>query len=141
MTWFQIPDIGAADTAPANTTISFHHSLIREESLISKETLIREEPLVRVESLIREAAFPTDLFLIRTRVLIRPFLYKLSHQVSRIKARPGRPFTMHKIISMCGHHAPNMDGDRCNLLLYSYVVMGLCRTDDEIQLVGGVHHE
>lgn len=139
MTWIQLPDQRVPEAAPADTKNRLHHSLIRKRSLI------------------REIAFQTQLFLIRTQGLIRLFLYKFSQQVCRIKVRLRLPITMHKIISVCGHHAPNIGGDRCNLircsftaflpfqvlnhLLYRYVVIGLTGTDDEIQFVGGVYHE
>lgn len=139
MTWIQLPDQEVADTAPVNIKIRLHHSLIRKKPLI------------------REIAFPTHPILIRTQILIRLFLYEFSQQIRRIKVRLRLPITIYQKISMCSHHAPNIRGDRCNLircsltaflpfqvlnhLLYRYVVIGLSGTDDEIQFIEGVYHD
>ena len=138
MTWIQLPDQRVADTVPANIKTRLHHSLIRKNSLI------------------REIAFPTHPYLIRSQNLIRLFIYKFSQQICCIKIQLP-PITIYQKISMCGHHAPNIGGDRCNLircsftaflpfqvlnhLLYRYVIIGLSGTNDEMQFVEGVYHE
>lgn len=138
MTWIQIPGQRAAGTA------------------IGFKKARHDPPLIRSHFLIRETTVKAHFFLINIPAFLRSFFDKSTYQI-RSNIISLQPVTMDKDVISRSQDSSNFCSDPVNLLAggfspfhplkilnhsaYSCVIISLIRTNDEIQLFGGVFHE